>query len=47
MTAHRARPTPEDELRTDRRREERLLWKGILSVLVVVAVVYVRQRYLI
>jgi predicted nucleic acid-binding Zn ribbon protein len=35
-----------EELATDRRREKRLFWKGILAAVVVVVVAVVRQRYL-
>lgn len=47
MTSHRRAPTSHDELQADRRRERLLLWKGILALAVVVAVVVVRQLYLV
>ena len=53
---HAWRPPTEDrppaeelaaaELQEDRRREGRLFWKGVLSLVVVIGVVWVRQRYL-
>ncbi|MCW2597172.1 MAG: hypothetical protein JWP39_3060 [Jatrophihabitans sp.] len=44
--AHRRRPTPQDELRADRRAERLLVWKGLLALLLVVLVAWVRHRYL-
>ena len=39
--------TPTELLEKDRAVERHLLWKGVLSLLVVVLVVLVRQRYLV
>jgi predicted nucleic acid-binding Zn ribbon protein len=36
---------PVRELERDRRQERRLLWKGLLALLVVVVLACVRQRY--
>jgi hypothetical protein len=47
MTSHRLRRTPAQELKRDRGIERRMLWKGLLSLAVVVVVVLVRQRYLV
>ncbi len=47
MISHRAADTPTEELDTDRRREKRLFWKGVLSAVAVAVVVIVRQRYLV
>ena len=40
-----AKPDPEELVRADHRREQRLLWKGLLALLVVVVVVLIRQWY--
>jgi hypothetical protein len=38
--------TPAEMLDHDRAVERRMLWKGLLALLIVVAIVLVRQRYL-
>lgn len=45
MSTHRARPTPYEELEHDRGVERRILWKALASLVVVLLVVYLRQRY--
>ena len=38
--------TPQEMLDQDRAFERRLLWKGLLSLLIITLVIVVRQRYL-
>ncbi len=45
MKSRQQPPTPVEELDQDRRVERRMLWKGVLSALLVVVTVLIRQRY--
>ena len=44
---HRTEDAAAERLRHDRRAEQRLFWKGVLALLVVVLLVLIRQRYLV
>lgn len=48
MSKHAAADNPDDpveRLRADHRREQRLIWKGLLALLVVVVVVLIRYWF--
>lgn len=47
MTTHEPEMTPTEMLEHDRAVERRMLWKGVLSLLLVIVVIVVRQRYLV
>ncbi|GAB2457812.1 hypothetical protein [Jatrophihabitans fulvus] len=44
---HAARPDALDELVADRRNERLMLWRGVIALLVVLAVVAVREYFLV
>jgi hypothetical protein len=42
---HAAASSADDDLRRDHRHELGMLWRGLIAALMVVAVVWLRQRY--
>lgn len=47
MTTPEPHRTPQEMLDHDRGVERRMFWKGVASLLIIVAILVVRQRYLV
>jgi hypothetical protein len=42
---HARTPSEDDDLRRDHRHELGMLWRGLIAALIVIATVWLRQRY--